>query len=64
MMRRVLILGGSGSWGQELTRQILDRHPDAEITIFSRGEHRQVSMHIAFNDPRLRFVIGDIRDPR
>ena len=61
-MRRVLIIGGTGSWGQELTRQLLQHHPDAEITVYSRGEHRQVSMHIAFNDPRIRFVIGDVRD--
>jgi UDP-N-acetylglucosamine 4,6-dehydratase/5-epimerase len=61
-MKRILIVGGSGSWGQELTRQLLQREPETEITVYSRGEHRQVSMHVMFNDPRLKFVIGDIRD--
>jgi UDP-N-acetylglucosamine 4,6-dehydratase/5-epimerase len=63
-MKKILIIGGSGSWGQELTRQILRRHPSCEITIYSRGEHRQVAMHVSLNDPRLRFVIGDIRDAK
>lgn len=62
-MRRSLIIGGSGSWGQELTRQLLKREPSSEITIYSRGEHHQVDMARSFNnDPRLHFVIGDIRD--
>jgi len=43
-MKRILIIGGSGSWGQELTRQTLQRDSQAEITIYSRGEHRQVDM--------------------
>lgn len=61
-MRKVLIIGGSGSWGQELTRQLLAKQDDLEITIYSRGEHRQVSMQVAIQDPRIRYVIGDIRD--
>jgi FlaA1/EpsC-like NDP-sugar epimerase len=61
-MKRILILGGSGSWGQELTRQLLANDPESEIVIYSRGEHRQVEMARNFNDPRLHFVIGDVRD--
>lgn len=57
-----LITGGTGSWGHELTRRLLFGHP-REIRIFSRNEFAQVKMQQAFhNDPRLNFVIGDVRD--
>lgn len=59
---RILITGGTGSWGQELTKQLLAHNP-AEIIIYSRGEHKQVEMKRRFfGNPNLRFVIGDIRD--
>lgn len=58
----ILITGGTGSWGQELTRQLLYNCQPKEIRIYSRGEHKQVGMRRRFNDPRLRFYIGDIRD--
>ncbi len=59
--KKILITGGTGSWGNELTAQLLQRNP-AEIRILSRGEFAQVTMQRKFNDPRLKFVIGDIRD--
>ncbi len=57
----VLITGGTGSWGQEVTRQLLEKYDPREIRIFSRGEFNQVKMERKFNDPRLRFIIGDIK---
>lgn len=57
----VLITGGTGSWGNELTRQLLERNA-GEIRIFSRGELSQVKMKRKFNDDRLKFIIGDVRD--
>lgn len=57
----ILITGGTGSWGNELTAQLLKKNPK-EIKIFSRGEFAQVTMQRKFNDPRINFVIGDIRD--
>lgn len=57
----VLITGGSGSWGKELTRQLLEMNID-RIIIFSRGEISQVAMERSFNNRRLEFVIGDVRD--
>jgi UDP-N-acetylglucosamine 4,6-dehydratase len=59
--KTVFITGGTGSWGHELTRQILKNDP-AEIRIFSRGEHAQVEMAREFDDLRLNFYIGDVRD--
>lgn len=59
--KTILITGGSGSWGRELTKQLLEQDPK-EIIIFSRGEISQVDMERTFRDSRLTFVIGDIRD--
>lgn len=59
--KTILITGGSGSWGNELTKQLLEKSP-RKIIIFSRGEISQVNMNRKFNDPRLEFVIGDVRD--
>lgn len=60
-MKRVLITGGTGSWGTELTKQLLERDVE-KVVIFSRGELAQVMHQRAFNDPRIEYVIGDIRD--
>lgn len=57
----ILITGGTGSWGQELTRQLLPLKPK-EIIIFSRNESNQVAMSRSLRHPALKFRIGDIRD--
>ncbi|WP_372632105.1 polysaccharide biosynthesis protein [Cohnella sp.] len=59
--RRILVTGGTGSWGYELIRQLLPMNP-AEVIVFSRNESSQVAMSRAFEDPRLTFRIGDVRD--
>ena len=59
--QRILVTGGTGSWGYELIRQLLDKQPK-EIIIYSRNESAQVEMKRRFEDARLRFCIGDIRD--
>lgn len=58
----VLITGGSGSIGQELVRQILERGPSA-IRVFSRNEHKQYEMSRRFSSQaNIRYLIGDVRD--
>src|ERR1041385_2796836 len=61
---RILITGGTGSWGHEVVRQLLEKYPGIkEIRIYSRGEHRQVEMRREFNEnSKIKFIIGDIRD--
>ncbi len=59
--KNILVTGGTGSYGQELTKQLL-KHDPKEIRIFSRGENAQVEMEAAFSDARLSFYIGDVRD--
>ena len=57
----VLITGGTGSLGTALTKKILETNVTT-IRIFSRDEWKQVQMDSNFNDKRLRFFIGDVRD--
>lgn len=57
----ILATGSTGSWGQELVKQLLLQNPK-EIRIYSRNEFNQVSMERTFNDKRLKFIIGDVRD--
>lgn len=58
---RYLILGGTGTLGEELTRQII-QDKSALITCFSRDECKQQKMKKRLLNPHVRFVIGDIRD--
>ena len=59
--KTVLITGGTGSLGTALTKRLLDL--DAKtVRIFSRNESKQIEMESFFDDTRLRFFIGDIRD--
>jgi FlaA1/EpsC-like NDP-sugar epimerase len=62
MSNRILCLGGTGSWGYELTRELLSDPNVSSVTIFSRNEFNQVKMQRVFNDERLTFIIGDVRD--
>jgi len=59
--KKIFITGGTGSWGHELVRQLLWQQP-SKIVIYSRSEASQVAMKREFDDPRLHFCIGDIRD--
>jgi UDP-N-acetylglucosamine 4,6-dehydratase len=59
--KKILITGGTGSLGTELTKKILETDVDV-IRIYSRGEGKQIKMQSSFNDKRLRFFIGDVRD--
>jgi FlaA1/EpsC-like NDP-sugar epimerase len=59
---RIFISGATGSWGQTLVTQLLQKYDVEEIICFSRGELQQVLMKRKFNNPKLKFVIGDVRD--
>jgi len=58
----VFVSGGTGAWGRELVTQLLRRPDIKEVRVYSRGEHPQVLMRRAFRDPRIRFIVGDVRD--
>ncbi len=59
--KKILITGGTGSLGKALTKRILKSKVDT-IRIYSRDELKQSEMQADFNDTRLRFLIGDVRD--
>lgn len=61
--KRIFVSGATGSWGQTLIRMLLEDYNVEEIICFSRGELQQVLMQRKNkNNPKLKFVIGDIRD--
>ena len=59
---RIFVSGATGSWGQTLITLLLNNYNVEEIVCFSRGELQQVLMKRKFNNSKLKFVIGDIRD--
>ncbi|MFC5700873.1 polysaccharide biosynthesis protein [Cohnella faecalis] len=61
--KKILIIGGTGTMGQLLTRHLLLHNPQV-IRIFSRDEYKQFEMQRVFSEhsSRLRFLIGDVRD--
>src|SRR6478609_6575238 len=59
----ILVTGGTGAFGKAFTERLLRDGLASRICIFSRGEYRQFCMKQQFkDDPRLRFMIGDVRD--
>ena len=57
----LMITGGTGSFGNTVLKRFLSTDV-REIRIFSRDEKKQEDMRIAFNNPKLKFYIGDVRD--
>ena len=57
----LLITGGTGSFGNVVLRKFLDTDIK-EIRIFSRDELKQDDMRKYYNNDRLKFYIGDVRD--
>ena len=56
-----MITGGTGSFGNAVLERFLETNI-SEIRIFSRDEKKQEDMRIAFNHPKLKFYIGDVRN--
>ncbi len=59
--KNILITGGTGSLGTALTKKLLSLGVNT-VRIYSRDENKQILMEEKFNDKRLRFLIGDVRD--
>lgn len=57
----LLVTGGTGSFGYAVVKRFLDTDIK-EIRILSRDENKQEEMRRYFNDNRLKFYIGDVRD--
>jgi UDP-N-acetylglucosamine 4,6-dehydratase/5-epimerase len=61
--KRILITGGTGSFGNEVVTKLLSACQPKEIVIFSRDEKKQFDMRNKLHaHQNLRFIIGDVRD--
>jgi len=58
----LMITGGTGSFGQVVLNRFLSTGV-REIRVFSRDEKKQEDLRIALNNEKVRFYIGDVRDP-
>ena len=59
----ILITGGTGSFGHTFIPMTLEKYNPKKIVVFSRDEMKQWEMAKLFKgDPRIRFMIGDVRD--
>jgi len=59
--KTLLITGGTGSFGNAVLRRFLNTDI-SEIRVFSRDEKKQGDMRKKYNNPKLKFYIGDVRD--
>ena len=63
--KKLLIVGGTGSFGKAMLIRILKKKINfKEIRIFSRDEKKQDDMRKSFNNAKLKFHLGDIRDEK
>ena len=61
LSNKVWLITGAGFLSKQLIKDVLKLDPKS-IRIFSRSESRQAEVRSMFNDDRLRFILGDIRD--
>lgn len=59
--KTILVSGGTGSFGNVVARHFL-KTDIAEVRIFSRDEKKQEDMRFALGNPKVRFILGDVRN--
>ena len=62
MSKKILITGGTGSFGNAFLSKIINSSNYSEINIFSRDEKKQYDMRKKFSNEKINFFIGDVRD--
>jgi UDP-N-acetylglucosamine 4,6-dehydratase len=62
MNKRLLITGGTGSFGNAVLNRFLNSNEFEEIRIFSRDEKKQDDLRKRVNNNKVKFYIGDVRD--
>ncbi len=60
--KNILITGGTGSFGKKYTDILLSKYKPNKIIIYSRDELKQFEMQQTYNNPCMRYFIGDVRD--
>ena len=62
MSKTLLVTGGTGSFGNAVVKKFLNSKTYSEVRIFSRDESKQDRMAQEYNNSKLSFYLGDIRD--
>jgi UDP-glucose 4-epimerase len=62
MSNKILITGGTGSFGNQFLKKIINDKKYSEIRIFSRDEKKQYEMRKNYSSEKVNFFIGDVRD--
>ncbi|WP_046755339.1 polysaccharide biosynthesis protein [Kordia jejudonensis] len=62
--KTLLITGGTGSFGNAVLNRFLDTDHFSEIRVFSRDEKKQEDQRRRLSHPKVKFYIGDVRDPQ
>jgi UDP-N-acetylglucosamine 4,6-dehydratase/5-epimerase len=60
--KSILITGGTGSFGRQFVRMVLQRYKPRRLVVYSRDELKQFEMESEFNAECMRYFIGDVRD--
>jgi UDP-N-acetylglucosamine 4,6-dehydratase/5-epimerase len=60
--KNILITGGTGSFGKQFVKTMLKHYKPNKIIIYSRDELKQYEMAQRYDDPCMRYFIGDVRD--
>src|SRR6202161_2303573 len=60
--KSILITGGTGSFGKQYVKTLLERHRPKKLIIYSRDELKQYEMEQDFSQNCMRFFLGDVRD--
>ena len=60
--KSIFISGGTGSFGRNFIRRLLEQYQPKRVVVFSRDELKQYEMQQTFNAPCMRYFLGDVRD--
>jgi UDP-N-acetylglucosamine 4,6-dehydratase len=60
--KSILVTGGTGSFGKRFIKTIIERYRPRRLIVFSRDEFKQSVMQVHYNQPAMRYFLGDVRD--
>lgn len=60
--KSILITGGTGSFGKKFIEMLIKNYRPNKVVVYSRDELKQFEMQQTFNEPCMRYFIGDVRD--
>jgi UDP-N-acetylglucosamine 4,6-dehydratase len=60
--KSILITGGTGSFGRQYVKTLLERHSPKKLIVYSRDELKQYEMEQEYSQDCMRYFLGDVRD--